>query len=178
MWNFRIFEKSNLRHLVVPQKPKQPNHVINLGKGLSLFLFVFVWVHEFLILFFWTKSHMNPLIYAFTFNIPPQTQGVTWQELEFGFQKRKTATKAEKLGFWLGSQLRCSMAWLGSLLDDWSRLRLVGSWLNGSTSTQWLRGSDLECLGSISAHEERELKSIPQFFFFFELWKKKERMDC
>ena len=106
MWNFRIFEKSNLSHLVVPQKPKQPNDVINLGKGLSLFMFVFVWVHEFLILFCWTKSHMNPSIYAFIFNISPQTQGVAWQGLEFGFKNRKTARKAEKLGFWLESRLR------------------------------------------------------------------------
>jgi hypothetical protein len=30
MWNFRIFEKSNLSHLVVFQTPKQPNDVINL----------------------------------------------------------------------------------------------------------------------------------------------------
>ncbi len=30
MWNFRIFEKLNLSHLEVPQKPKQPNDVINL----------------------------------------------------------------------------------------------------------------------------------------------------
>ena len=124
------------------------------------------------------KSHMNLLIHAIVFNIPPKTQGVAWLGLEFGFKKRKTATKAEKLGSWLGSQLRGLMAWLRSLLDDWSWLGLVGSWLNGSISTQWFRASNLEYLGSRSQLSgsrawldlglwRKRIKKCPTIFILF-----------
>ncbi len=131
---------------------------------------------------------MNLLIHAIVFNIPPKTQGVAWLGLEFGFKKRKTTTKAEKLGSWLESQLRGSMAWLGSLLDDWSRLDLVWSWLNGSISTQWFRASDLEYLGSRSQLSgsrtwldfglwRKRIKKCPTIFYFIFLVVEEKRKD-
>ena len=123
------------------------------------------------------KSHINFLIHTIVFNISPQTQSVAWLGLEFGFKKWKTATKAEMLGSWLGSRLRGSMAWLGSLLDNWSRLDLVESWLNGLISTQWFRGLDLEYLGSgsqLSGSKTwldlglwiKRIKKCPTIFYF------------
>ena len=76
---------------------------------------------------------MNTLIHCIIFNISPQTQGIAWLKLEFGYEEGKMATKIEKLG----SRHKGSMAWLGSPLR--------GSWLglDHSSEARWL-GLDLD----------------------------------
>jgi hypothetical protein len=71
---------------------------------------------------------MNLLIYAIIFNIPLQTQGVAWRRLEFGFKKRKTGTKAEKLGSWLNglTWILESELGLARITTRWLRSRLRG----------------------------------------------------
>ncbi len=113
------------------------------------------------------KSHMNLLIHAIVFNIPPQIQGVAWRGLEFGFKKRKTATKAENLD--LDLDLGSEAWWLGSDLCLMTDHGLA--WLDhGSMAQSRLSGSEARILnilardlslvarglGSILAYEERE----------------------
>ena len=116
-------------------------------------------------------------------NIPPQTQGVIFNET-FEFVYKSIAQISWLNSAWLvsrldGSDLGSKAQWLGFWLGNFD---LGLAWSNHDSmaqiTTQWLRGSDLEMvlardlssvarwLGSISAHENRIKKVYPTFFFF------------
>ena len=102
------------------------------------------------------------LTYVGFLNIPPQTQGVILVKPWVWLQKNSLNILAQ-LGLarisarWLGSRLRGSVAWILAW-GLWSRLGLVGSWLDGSdhgSVAQRLRswngiGSGSQLSGSIA----------------------------
>ena len=58
---------------------------------------------------------MNTLIHCIIFNIPPQTQDIARQKLEFGYKEGKTATKkGRQLQRLKSLDLSTKAQWLGS----------------------------------------------------------------
>jgi hypothetical protein len=127
-------------------------------------------------------TQLSYLTYVGFLNIPPQTQGVIFNET-FEFVYKRIAQISWLNSAWLvsrldGSDLGSEARWLGF----WLEVDLGLAWSDHGSmariAAQWLRGSDLEMvlardlnsvarwLGLISAHENRIKKVYPTFFFF------------